>query len=81
MLRKAGKLPGKTSQYSYDLEYGSATIELQEGALKTGEKVAIVDDLLATGGTALAATKLVELQGAEVHSCNFVIGLDEEFLK
>ena len=81
MLRKAGKLPGKTSKYSYDLEYGSATIELQEGALKAGEKVSIVDDLLATGGTALAAVKLVEMQGAEVLNCSFVIALDEVFLK
>jgi adenine phosphoribosyltransferase len=80
MLRKAGKLPWKTSKYSYDLEYGSATIELQEGAVKAGEKVSIVDDLLATGGTALAAVKLVEMQGVQVQNCSFVIALDDDFL-
>lgn len=80
MLRKKGKLPGDTHEYSYDLEYGSASVEIQKDALKAGQKVAIVDDLLATGGTALAAIALVEKLGAVVHSCNFVISLDDDFL-
>lgn len=80
MLRKKWKLPGNTESYSYDLEYGSATIEIQKDALAAGQKVAIVDDLLATGGTALAAAALVEKLGAIVHSCNFVISLDDDFL-
>ena len=80
MLRKTWKLPGNTESYSYDLEYGSATIEIQKDALIAGQKVTIVDDLLATGGTALAAAALVEKLGAEVHSCNFVISLDDAFL-
>lgn len=81
MARKPGKLPGKTVSISYELEYGSNTIEMQEHAIESGEKVAIVDDLLATGGTACAAVALVEKLAGEVHSCNFVISLDEEFLK
>lgn len=63
MIRKKGKLPGETVEYSYDLEYGSATIEVQKDAIQSGEKIAIVDDLLATGGTALAAAKLTEQLG------------------
>lgn len=80
MARKPGKLPGETESISYDLEYGSNTIEIQKGAIAQGDKVAIVDDLLATGGTAMAAVRLVESLGGEIHNCSFVISLDDEFL-
>lgn len=74
--RKAGKLPGPIDGVEYALEYGTASIELQQGALKRGWRVAIVDDLLATGGTAKAAAVLVAMQHAEVTSFDFVIALD-----
>jgi len=80
MARKAWKLPGDTESISYNLEYGSNTIEIQSLALQKWEKVAIVDDLLATGGTAMAVVQLIEKLWVQVHSCNFVISLDEEFL-
>lgn len=79
MVRKAGKLPGDTYSYKYDLEYGSATIELQKEALKKNWNVLIHDDLLATGGTAEAAAHLVKQAGANVHSFSFLVEL--EFLK
>ena len=66
MIRKKGKLPGKTVSLTYDLEYGSDTIEIQEGVLQTGQRVAILDDLLATGGTMRAAIDLVCRTGATV---------------
>ena len=66
MVRKKGKLPGKTIPYSYALEYGEDTIEIQEGMLKRGQRVVICDDLLATGGTAAAAITLARKIGAEV---------------
>jgi adenine phosphoribosyltransferase len=75
-IRKAGKLPYKTVKQSYDLEYGSATIEIHEDALTSGQKVLIHDDLLATGGTVVAASKLVMQLGAEVIGYSFIIGLD-----
>lgn len=65
-IRKMGKLPGSTLAQSYSLEYGSETIEMHEDALSVGERVLIVDDVLATGGTAAAAATLVEGLGAEV---------------
>ena len=74
-VRKKGKLPYDTYEVSYDLEYGSATIEIHKDALKTGEKVVIVDDLLATGGTADAAIKLAEKCGADILGVEFVIEL------
>ncbi len=74
-IRKKGKLPGKTVEQTYKLEYGTATVELHDDALQPGEKVLIVDDLLATGGTAEAGIKLVEKLGAEVIGCAFVIDL------
>ena len=77
MFRKKGKLPGETISINYDLEYGSSTIEVQKGALQKGNRVLIVDDLLATGGTALAACKLIEKAGAIVAGCAFVINLKE----
>ncbi len=66
MVRKKGKLPGETIQYDYDLEYGSNTIEIQADAVKPGQRVVILDDLLATGGTMEAAVKLFKDVGAEV---------------
>ena len=75
MLRKVGKLPGKTIRVSYDLEYGSSTLEVQKGLLVPGSRVLIVDDLLATGGTALAACTLIEKSGAKVGGCAFVVEL------
>lgn len=74
--RKAGKLPGPTDGVEYALEYGTASLELQQGALRRGWRVAIVDDLLATGGTAKAAAVLVAMQHAETTSFDFVIALD-----
>lgn len=75
-IRKAGKLPYTTVQQTYDLEYGTATIEMHEDALLAGQKVLIHDDLLATGGTVVAASKLVMQLGAEVAGYSFIIGLD-----
>ncbi|MDI1354591.1 MAG: adenine phosphoribosyltransferase [bacterium] len=76
LVRKAGKLPYTTLSEEYDLEYGTSKIEIHEDALKKGWKVLIHDDLLATGGTAEAAAKLVEKAGAIVVGFNFVIGLN-----
>jgi len=75
MLRKAGKLPGKTVKISYTIEYGKAVLEIQKNVLKKDERVVICDDLLATGGTANAAAKLVEKMGAEVAGFAFIIEL------
>lgn len=74
-IRKKGKLPGKTIEQDYTLEYGKATMEVHDDALQPGEKVLLVDDLLATGGTAEAGIKLIERMGAEVIGCAFVIDL------
>ena len=76
-LRKAGKLPPQTVGADYELEYGSARLEARANALQAGQKVAIVDDLLATGGTAAAAAKVVEWFGATVDTCAFVVELTE----
>lgn len=76
-VRKPGKLPRKTVNYSYDLEYGSNTLCMHEDAIKKGQKVVIIDDLLATGGTVEAAIKLVEQLGGEVVGCAFLIELDD----
>ncbi|MEM9321043.1 MAG: adenine phosphoribosyltransferase [Pseudomonadota bacterium] len=76
-IRKAGKLPSKTISQSYELEYGTATMELHEDAISPGETVLIVDDLLATGGTAEAGIKLVERLGGDVIGTAFVIDLPE----
>ena len=75
MLRKAGKLPGKTIKISYTIEYGKAVLEIQKNVLKKDERVIICDDLLATGGTANAAAKLVEKMGAKVTGFTFIIEL------
>lgn len=76
-IRKKGKLPGKTIEQDYTLEYGTATMEVHDDALQPGEKVLLVDDLLATGGTAEAGIKLIERMGAEVIGCAFVIDLPD----
>ena len=77
MLRKEGKLPGKTVKTSYTIEYGKAVLEIQKSALNQGEKVVICDDLLATGGTAKAAAKLVEEVGGKVAGFAFIIELTD----
>ena len=74
--RKAGKLPGDTVAIAYALEYGEQKLELQWGAVKPGERIAIVDDLLATGGTANAAADLVRALGGKVSGFYFAIELD-----
>lgn len=66
MIRKSGKLPGKVRSHSYGLEYGTDVIEIQHDAVKPGQRVVIVDDLLATGGTIVAAAALLRASGAEV---------------
>lgn len=76
-IRKKGKLPGKTIEQAYKLEYGEAVMELHDDALQPGEKVLLVDDLLATGGTAEAGIRLIERLGAQVVGCAFVIDLPE----
>ncbi|AMJ40043.1 adenine phosphoribosyltransferase [Anaerotignum propionicum] len=78
-IRKKGKLPAEVVSKEYSLEYGTATIEMHMDAVKPGQKVVIVDDLLATGGTAKAIVDMVESVGAEVVSLNFLIELG--FLK
>lgn len=78
-VRKKGKLPYKTVEMSYDLEYGSATIEMHVDAVSHGQRVVVIDDLLATGGTAAATCELVEKQGGRVVECAFVVEL--AFLK
>jgi len=75
-VRKAGKLPHKTVSESYDLEYGSATIEIHEDAIAPGQKVVIIDDLLATGGTCRALCNLIESQGGIVAGIVFLIELE-----
>ena len=77
MLRKAGKLPGKTVKISYTIEYGKAIPEIQKDVLKKGHRVVICDDLLATGGTAKAGAKLVEKIGAKVAGFAFIIELTD----
>ena len=74
-VRKPGKLPGETVSVTYDLEYGSDTLQIHKDAIKKGQRVAIVDDLLATGGTIEAVAKLVELAGGEVVTLDFAIEL------
>jgi len=74
-VRKKGKLPWKCIEEPYALEYGEAVVEIHEDAVKPGEKVLLVDDLLATGGTAAAAVKLLEGLGAEIVAVSFLIEL------
>ena len=74
-VRKPGKLPAATIKQSYDLEYGSDSIEMHRDAVKPGDHVLIVDDLIATGGTALAAARLVESAGGKVAGFGFIVEL------
>jgi adenine phosphoribosyltransferase len=76
-VRKKGKLPWKVIGEDYDLEYGTDRVEIHQDAVQKGENVLIVDDLIATGGTAFAAIKLLERAGARVVGCSFVIDLPE----
>ena len=76
-IRKKGKLPGRTIARSYDLEYGSDVLEMHADAVRPGERVLLVDDLLATGGTAEAAAALVEEAGGAVVECCFVVDLPD----
>ena len=78
-IRKVGKLPGETLKFKYNLEYGSAEVEVHKSDIKEGWNVVVHDDLLATGGTACAASELIQQLGAKVAGFAFVISLD--FLK
>src|ERR1700681_1561661 len=78
-VRKPGKLPAATAKYDYALEYGTNTLEIHKDAIQKGQRVIIVDDLLATGGTAEATAHLAESLGAEIEGLGFVVELD--FLK
>lgn len=75
IVRKPGKLPAKTRKESYALEYGEGVLEMHEGAVKSGERVLVVDDLLATGGTAKAAATLARGEGGEVVGYSFLVEL------
>tara|TARA_Y100000588_G_scaffold172483_1_gene186325 strand:- start:56 stop:571 length:516 start_codon:yes stop_codon:yes gene_type:complete len=75
MIRKPGKLPGPVIPYSYDLEYGRDTLEIQQDAIKPGQRVIVLDDLLATGGTMAASIELLTQIGANVEAAAFIIEL------
>ncbi len=75
MVRKLGKLPGKTVSHTYELEYGADTIEVQADAIAQGQRLVVLDDLLATGGTAAAAVRLLSKCGGDVRSAAFIIEL------
>ncbi|MBV7255835.1 adenine phosphoribosyltransferase [Pacificimonas sp. WHA3] len=77
MLRKAGKLPGPAMGTDYALEYGADRLEMHEGAVPRGARVLLVDDLIATGGTAIAATKLIEQAGGVCAGASFLIDLPD----
>ncbi len=76
-VRKKGKLPGTTISEEYQLEYGQAVVEIHDDAIQPGERVLLVDDLLATGGTAEAGIKLVERLGGQIVGCAFVVDLPD----
>ncbi|MDD2447115.1 MAG: adenine phosphoribosyltransferase [Tissierellia bacterium] len=76
-IRKPGKLPAETTSYEYELEYGKNTLEIHTDALSKGDRIAIVDDLLATAGTVSAGAALVESLGGVVVACEFIIELDD----
>ncbi|WP_370312633.1 adenine phosphoribosyltransferase [Sagittula sp.] len=76
-VRKKGKLPGAVISEEYQLEYGEAVVEVHDDAIEAGEKILIVDDLLATGGTAEAGIKLVERLGGEIIGCAFIVDLPD----
>ncbi len=75
MIRKRGKLPGRTVHFTYDLEYGTDTIEIQEDAITSGQRVVVLDDLLATGGTMQAAINLIRQRGGVVAGAGCIIEL------
>ena len=75
-IRKPGKLPAETISCEYELEYGTDLLEMHRDAIQPGQRVAIIDDLLATGGTVLASAKLIEELGGEVVTINFIIELN-----
>ncbi|KNX41084.1 Adenine phosphoribosyltransferase [Roseovarius tolerans] len=76
-IRKKGKLPGAVISEEYQLEYGEAVVELHDDAISAGERVLLVDDLLATGGTAAAGIRLVERLGGEITGCAFIVDLPD----
>ena len=76
-VRKKGKLPGTVISEDYTLEYGEAVVEIHDDAIQPGEKILLVDDLLATGGTAAAGIRLIERLGGEIVSCAFIIDLPD----
>ncbi|WP_136634738.1 adenine phosphoribosyltransferase [Pseudooceanicola onchidii] len=76
-VRKAGKLPGRVIAQDYTLEYGQARVEIHDDAIRPGERILIVDDLLATGGTAEAGIKLIRQLGGEIMGCAFIVDLPE----
>lgn len=75
-VRKPGKLPGRVASFDYELEYGINTLEIHTDAINKGERIAIVDDLLATGGTVLSTAKLIESLGGEIVAMEFMIELE-----
>jgi adenine phosphoribosyltransferase len=77
LIRKKGKLPHKTESITYDLEYGSDTIEIHIDAIKKGQNVVLIDDLLATGGTALAAANLIKKVGGKITEISVIVDLPE----
>ena len=77
MVRKAGKLPGRTIKKSYDIEYGSAVMEIQQDAIDKGNSILIADDLIATGGTAVAAAQMIKELGGKVAGFAFIIELSD----
>ena len=76
-VRKKGKLPGNTISQDYNLEYGEAVVEIHDDAIEAGERILVVDDLLATGGTAEAGIKLIERLGGDIVGCSFIVDLPE----
>ena len=76
-VRKKGKLPGTTISQDYKLEYGEAIVEIHDDAIEAGERILVVDDLLATGGTAEAGIKLIERLGGDIIGCSFIVDLPE----
>ena len=76
-VRKKGKLPGTTISQDYKLEYGEAIVEIHDDAIEAGESILVVDDLLATGGTAEAGIKLIERLGGDIVGCSFIVDLPE----
>lgn len=76
-IRKKGKLPAKTIGFDYELEYGTDRLEIHTDAISAGERILLVDDLIATGGTAEAALKLIEMSGGVVVECGFIVDLPD----